>query len=188
MKKLVKSTILVLLTFLALSLNAQEIEDIKKCSLINDPMKRLACFDDLVKDPSENPEVEVKQEAEKILPAKEEVLTEEKVSESSEIIIEEQKERILSLERIVKSISRQRDVEKQKNEKKSQPFSATIDSVQFINYKFKFKLDNGETWQLTNSGKRARLKKGETIRIVPGDMRSFFLENSKGRFRVKKIK
>ena len=31
------------------------------------------------------------------------------------------------------------------------------------------------------------IKKGETIRIVPGDMRSFFLENSKGRFRVKKI-
>jgi len=188
MKKLVKSTILVLLTFLALSLNAQEIEDIKKCSLINDPMKRLACFDDLVKGPSESPEVETKQEVEKVLPAKKEVITEEKVSKSSETIIEEQKERILSLERIVKRISRQRDVQKQKNESKSQPFSATIDSVKFINYKFKFKLDNGETWQLTDSGKRARLKKGETIRIVPGDMRSFFLENSKGRFRVKKIK
>ena len=53
------------------------------------------------------------------------------------------------------------------------------DSVKFINYKFKFKLDNGETWQLTDSGKRARLKKGERIRIVPGDMRSFFLEYSK---------
>ena len=87
MKKLVKSTILVLLPFLTLSLNAQEIEDIKKCSLINDPMKRLACFDDLVKGPSDNPEVEVKQEVEKVLPAKKEVITEEKVSKSSETII-----------------------------------------------------------------------------------------------------
>jgi len=188
MKKLVKSTILVLLPFLALSLNAQEIEEIKKCSLISDPMKRLACFDDLVKGPSESPKTEVKQEVERVLPSKKEVITEEKVSKSSEKIIEEQKERILSLERRVKRIGRQRDVEKEKNESKSQPFSAIIDSVKFVNYKFKFKLDNGETWQLTDSGKRARLKKGQSIRIVPGDMRSFFLENSKGRFRVKKIK
>jgi len=188
MKKLVKSTILVLLPFLALSLNAQEIEEIKKCSLISDPMKRLACFDDLVKGPSESPEIVVKQEVERVLPAKTEVITEEKVSKSSEKIIEEQKERILSLEKRVKRIGRQRDVEKEKNESKSLPFSAIIDSVKFVNSKFKFKLDNGETWQLTDSGKRARLKKGQSIRIVPGDMRSFFLENSKGRFRVKKIK
>jgi hypothetical protein len=32
------------------------------------------------------------------------------------------------------------------------------------------------------------MKKGETIRIEPGELRSFFLESSKGRFRVKKIK
>ena len=38
-----------ILWFLTLSLNAQIIDDIKKCSLINDPMKRLACFDALVK-------------------------------------------------------------------------------------------------------------------------------------------
>ena len=188
MKKPMKSIILVFLPFLALSLNTQEIEDIKKCSLINDPMQRLACFDELVKNQSKSPETEVKADAGKPLSAKEEVIAQEEVSKSSEKIIEEQKEKILTLERRVKRISRQRDAEKQKNETKSQPFSATIESVKFINYKFKFKLDNGETWQLTDSGKRARLKKGETIRIVPGDMRSFFLENSKGRFRVKKIK
>ena len=188
MTKLVKTTILVFLPFIALSLNAQEIKDFKKCSLIDDPMERLACFDALFKDENKSLEVEAKPEAEKPLPVKKEVITEEKVSKSSEKIIEEQKEKILTLERRVKRISRQRDAEKQKNETKSQPFSATIESVKFINYKFKFRLDNGETWQLTDSGKRARLKKGETIRIVPGDMRSFFLENSKGRFRVKKIK
>ena len=103
-------------------------------------------------------------------------------------IIEEQKEKILTLENRVKTISRQRNVEQQKNEAKSQPFSATINSVSFINYKFKFKLDNGETWQLTDAGKRARLKKGEIVTIVPGEIHSFFLKNSKGRFRVKKIK
>ena len=188
MIKLAKSTILVFLPFIVLSLNAQEIEDFKKCSLIDNPMERLACFDALVTDENKGSEVETKPEVEKPLPIKKEDITEEEVSKSSEKIIEEQKEKILTLERRVKRISRQRDVEKQENETKSQPFSATIESVKFINYKFKFKLDNGETWQLTDSGKRARLKKGETIRIVPGDMRSFFLENSKGRFRVKKIK
>ena len=81
MKKLVKSTILVLLPFLALSLNAQEIEEIKKCSLISDPMKRLACFDDLVKGPSESPEIVVKQEVERVLPAKTEVITEKNQAE-----------------------------------------------------------------------------------------------------------
>ena len=188
MTKLVKTTILVFLPFIALSLNAQEIEDFKKCSLIDGPMERLACFDALFKDENKSLEVEAKPEAEKPLPVKKEVITEEKVSKSSEKIIEEQKEKILTLERRVKRISRQRDAEKQKNETKSQPFSATIESVKFINYKFRFRLDNGETWQFTDSGKRARLKKGEIIRIVPGDMRSFFLESSKGRFRVKKIK
>ena len=188
MTKLVKTTILVFLPFIALSLNAQEIEDFKKCSLIDGPMERLACFDALFKDENKSSEEEAKPEAEKSLPVKKEVTTEERVSKSSEIIIEEQKEKILTLERRVKRISRQRDVQKQENETKSQPFSATIESVKLINYKFRFRLDNGETWQFTDSGKRARLKKGETIRIVPGDMRSFFLENSKGRFRVKKIK
>ena len=188
MKKPMKSIILVFLPFLALSLNTQEIEDIKKCSLINDPMQRLACFDELVKNQSKSPETEVKADAGKPLSAKEEVIAQEEVSKSSEKIIEEQKEKILTLESRVKTISRQRNVEQQKNEAKSQPFSATINSVSFINYKFKFKLDNGETWQLTDAGKRARLKKGEIVTIVPGEIHSFFLKNSKGRFRVKKIK
>ena len=183
-----KTIILVFLPFLALSLNTQEIEDIKKCSLINDPMKRLACFDELVKNESKSPETEAKSDAGKPLSNKEEAIAREEVSKSSEKIIEEQKEKILTLESRVKTIRRQRDVEQQKNEAKSQPFSATINSVSFVNYKFKFKLDNGETWQLTDSGKSARLKKGETVTIVPGEIHSFFLKNSKGRFRVKKIK
>ena len=188
MMKLVKSTILVFLPFIALSLNAQEIEGLNKCSVLTDPMERLACFDALVKDQDKTPKMEDKPNIQKPLPAKKEGTTEMEVPKSSEKIIEEQEEKIITLERRIKRISRQRDVEKQKNETKSQAFSATINSVNFINYKFKFKLDNGETWQLTDSGKRARLKKGQTIRIVPGEMRSFFLENPKGRFRVKKIK
>ena len=183
-----KPTILVFLFFLTLSLNAVEIEDFNKCSLINDPMKRLSCFDTLVKDQNKSPEVGINPQEEKVLSSKEEVLSEEKASKSSEKIIEEQKDKILTLERRVKRISRQRDLEKQRNEEKLESFSSTIVTLSFINYKFKFKLDNGETWKLTDTGKRARLKKGDVIKIVPGEMDSFFLENSKGRFRVKKIK
>ena len=186
MKKFIVST--VLLICFSYAANAQEIEDIKKCSLINEPMKRLACFDTLVKDESESPKDEVKQVVAEAEPKEKEVVVEEGVSKSSEEIIDGQQEKIVSLERRIKRITRQRDVEKQKNEDKYQSFSATVVSVSLINYKFRFKLDNGETWQLTDSVKRAGLKKGETIRIVPGEIRSFFLESSKGRFRVKKIK
>ena len=186
MKKFIVSTVL-LICFSCVA-NAQEIEDIKKCSLINDPMKRLACFDALVKDESESPKDEVKPVVAKVEPKEIDLVVEEDVSKSSEEIIEGQQEKIVSLERRIKRITRQRDVEKQKNEDKYQSFSATVVSASLINYKFRFKLDNGETWQLTDSVRRAGLKKGETIRIVPGEMRSFFLESSKGRFRVKKIK
>ena len=186
MKKIIVSTVLLIcFSYVA---NAQEIEDIKKCSLINDPMKRLDCFDTLVKDESQSPKDEVKPVLAKAESKETDLIIEEDVSKSSEEIIEGQQEKIVSLERRIKRITRQRDVEKQKNEDKYQSFSATVVSVSLINYKFRFKLDNGETWQLTDSVKRAGLKKGETIRIVPGEMRSFFLESSKGRFRVKKIK
>ena len=89
-------------------------------------MERLACFDALVVDENKRIEVKAKPEVEKSLPVKKEVITEEEVSKSSEKIIEEQKEKIQTLERRVKRISRQRDVQKQENEAKSQPFSATI--------------------------------------------------------------
>ena len=64
MKKLVKSTILVFLPFIALSLNAQEIEDFKKCILIDDPMERLACFDALFTEENKSLEVKAKPEVE----------------------------------------------------------------------------------------------------------------------------
>ena len=67
MMKLVKTTILVFLPFVALSLNAQEIKALKKCSLIDGPMERLACFDALFKDENKSSEVEAKPEAEKPL-------------------------------------------------------------------------------------------------------------------------
>ena len=179
---------LLLIPFMALSLSAQLNEGLKKCSLIKDQMDRLACFDAITKELSKSPKDVIKPDVEKVIPVEKEIVVEEEISKSSEEVIENQKEEIVSLERRIKRITRQRDVEKQKNEAKYQSFSATIISVSFINYKFRFRLDNGETWQLTDSGKRARLKKGEIVSIAPGQMRSFFLENSKGRFRVKKIK
>ena len=77
MIKLAKSTILVFLPFIVLSLNAQEIEDFKKCSLIDNPMERLACFDALVTDENKGSEVETKPEVEKPLPIKKEDITDE---------------------------------------------------------------------------------------------------------------
>ena len=188
LRRFIKFTILLFIFFITPSLNAQQIEEIKKCSLIDDQMERLACFDTLAKILTESPKNEVIPDAEKSLTKEKEIFLEEELTKSSEKIIENQKEKIVSLETRIKRIARQRDVEKQKNEAKYEPLSATIISVSFRNYKYRFKLNNGETWQLTDSGKRARLKKGEAVSIIPGQMHSFFLKNSKGQFRVKKIK
>ena len=103
------------------------------------------------------------------------------------ILIKDQRKIIVSLKSRIQKISKQRDIEKQKRESKGLPISATIISVAYKSYKFRFKLDNEETWQLTDTGKRAGLKEGDKIKIVPGTMNSYFLENSRGRFRVKKI-
>ena len=190
LKRFIKFTILLFIFFITPSLNAQQIEEIKKCSLIDDQMERLACFDTLAKILTESPKPkdEVMPDVEKSLTKEVDISVEEGLTKSSKKIIENQKEKIVSLETRIKSITRQRDVEKKKNEAKYEPLSATIISVSFRDYKYRFELDNGETWQLIDSGKRARLKKGETVNIIPGQMRSFFLKNSKGQFRVKKIK
>jgi hypothetical protein len=97
MKKFIVSTVF-LICFSCVA-NAQEIEDIKKCSLINDPMKRLACFDALVKDESESPKDEVKPVVAQVEPKEIDLVVEEDISASSEEIIEGQQEKIVSLER-----------------------------------------------------------------------------------------
>ena len=172
-------------------LSAQQNEEIVKCSVINDQSERLKCFDSLAaslkKDNKEKfektiPEVEILEGE-----VEEEVLDKELETKPSKEIIKDQRKIIVSLKSSGQKISRQRDIEKQKRESKGLPISATIISVAYKSYKFRFKLDNEETWQLTDTGKRARLKKGDKIKIVPGTMNSYFLENSRGRFRVKKI-
>ena len=172
-------------------LSAQQNEEIVKCSVINDQSERLKCFDSLAaslkKDNKEKfektiPEVEILEGE-----VEEEVLDKELETKPSKEIIKDQRKIIVSLKSRIQKISKQRDIEKQKRESKGLPVSATIISVAYKSYKFWFKLDNEETWQLTDTGKRARLKKGDKIKIVPGTMNSYFLENSKGRFRVKKI-
>ena len=91
MKKIIVSTVLLIcFSYVA---NAQEIEDIKKCSLINDPMKRLACFDTLVKDESESPKDEVKPVLAKVAPKETDLVIEEDVSTSSEEVIEDQQKK-----------------------------------------------------------------------------------------------
>ena len=172
-------------------LSAQQNEEIVKCSVINDQSERLKCFDSLAaslkKDNKEKfektiPEVEILEGE-----VEEEVLDKELETKPSKEIIKDQRKIIVSLKSRIQKISKQRDIEKQKRESKGLSISATIISVAYKSYKFRFKLDNEETWQLTDTGKRARLKKGDKIKIVPGTMNSYFLENSRGRFRVKKI-
>tara|TARA_Y100000590_G_scaffold79789_1_gene88584 strand:+ start:5491 stop:6054 length:564 start_codon:yes stop_codon:yes gene_type:complete len=186
-----KNNILLFIPFLALSLGAQEYEELKKCSSIKEQMERLACYDQIAESlVGEENKITVKPDQDTPIVAKEIKAKDQNVAiiEEDEQTIKGQRERIISLERMVNRLTRQRNVEREKNESKYQPFSAEIISVSFVNYKFKFKLDNDETWRLTDSGKRARLKKGDNIKIEPGEMDSFFLVNSKGRFRVKKVK
>lgn len=190
-----KIKILLFIPFLALPLNAQGYEKIKKCISIDNQMERLACYDQiaesLLRDKNKDIVKPNKDATITITKIEEKDLTDLKIVEETQEdqeTIKDQRERIISLERMVNRLTRQRNVEREKNESKYQPFSAEIISVSFINYKFKFKLNNDEVWQLTDSGKRARLKKGDSIKIEPGEMDSFFLVNSKGRFRVKKIK
>ena len=172
-------------------LSAQQNEEIVKCSVINDQSERLKCFDSLAaslkKDNKEKfekiiPEIEILEDE-----VEEEVMDKELETKSSTEIIKDQREIIVSLKSRIQKISKQRDIEKQKRESKGLSISATIISVAYKSYKFRFKLDNEETWQLTDTGKRAGLKEGDKIKIVPGTMNSYFLENSRGRFRVKKI-
>ena len=172
-------------------LSAQQNEEIVKCSVINDQSERLKCFDSLAaslkkdnKDKFEKiiPEIEILEDE-----VEEEVMEKELETKSSKEIIKDQRKIIVSLKSRIQKISKQRDIEKQKRESKDLSISATIISVAYKSYKFRFKLDNEEMWQLTDTGKRAGLKEGDKIKIVPGTMNSYFLENSKGRFRVKKI-
>ena len=169
-------------------LSAQQNEEIVKCSVINDQSERLKCFDSLAaslkKDNKEKiiPEIEILEDE-----VEEEVMDKELETKSSTEIIKDQREIIVSLKSRIQKVSKQRDIEKQKRESKGLSISATIISVAYKSYKFRFKLDNEETWQLTDTGKRAGLKEGDKIKIVPGTMNSYFLENSRGRFRVKKI-
>ena len=172
-------------------LSAQQNEEIVKCSAINDQSERLKCFDTLAASLKKNN----KEKFEKIIPKKEiledeieeEVMEKELETKSSKEIIKDQRKIIVSLKSRIQKISKQRDIEKQKRESKGLSISATIISVAYKSYKFRFKLDNEEMWQLTDTGKRAGLKEGDKIKIVPGTMNSYFLENSRGRFRVKKI-
>ena len=172
-------------------LSAQQNEEIVKCSVINDQSERLKCFDSLAaslkKDNKEKfekiiTEIEILEDE-----VEEAVMDKELETKSSKEIIKDQRKIIVSLKSRMQKISKQRDIEKQKRESKGLPISATIISVAYKSYKFRFKLDNEETWQLTDTGKRAGLKEGDKIKIVPGTMNSYFLENSRGRFRVKKI-
>ena len=172
-------------------LSAQQNEEIVKCSVINDQSERLKCFDSLAaslkKDNKEKfekiiTEIEILEDE-----VEEAVMDKELETKSSKEIIKDQRKIIVSLKSRIQKISKQRDIEKQKRESKGLPISATIISVAYKSYKFRFKLDNEETWQLTDTGKRAGLKEGDKIKIVPGTMNSYFLENSRGRFRVKKI-
>jgi len=185
-----KILFLLIIPTLSLPLNAHQDIEIKKCLDISEPEKRLSCFDALFLNISQD-EPEKLTETLKLEINKN--IEKEDVSDSGQVIkpqkedeeiIEDQRQEITSLKRKIKNISNNKDNTATNNSS----FDSVIVSVEYRQSKFRFKLDNGQIWQLTDSGIRARLKKGQTIKIEPGGMRSFFLVNSKGRFRAKQIK
>ena len=185
-----KILFLLIIPSLSVSLYAHQDTEVKKCLDISEPEKRLSCFDALFLNvPQDEPEKLTETlELESNKNIKKEDLSDLgqviKPQREAEEIIEDQRQEITSLKRTIKDISNNKD----NIATNSSSFNSLIVSVEYRQSKFRFKLDNGQTWQLTDSGIRARLKKGQTIKIEPGGMRSFFLVNSKGRFRAKQIK
>tara|TARA_B100000029_G_scaffold515197_1_gene621064 strand:- start:1264 stop:1827 length:564 start_codon:yes stop_codon:yes gene_type:complete len=185
-----KILFLLVIPTLSVYLNAHQDIEIKKCLDISEPEKRLWCFDTLFQNiPRDEPEKPTKTlELEIIKNIEKEDVSDSgqaiKPQKEAEEIIEDQRKEITSLKRKIKNISNNNYNTATNNSS----FDSVIVSVEYRQSKFRFELDNGQTWQLTDSGIRARLKKGQTIKIEPGGMRSFFLVNSKGRFRTKQIK
>ena len=186
----IKFIIFLVIYFVTFSIKAQLDDDIKKCSLIKDQKDRLVCFDSLAKSLNESSKTEIESPIKEITIIKEQapVIKEEDAVEeiplkTSKEIIEDQREIISSLKKRITGISKARE-----RDSESSSFSAKLISVEYRSYKFRFELDNGQVWQLTDTGSRAKLKKGQKVMMEPGSMGSFFLTNSKGRFRTKRIK
>ena len=181
-----KKALSILLIWFSSLLYALADEKILNCSSIEDSTERLMCFDTLAASIRPNNQHKEAKEVEEAITAS--FLQEEiSNSKSSEQIIKKQKETIVSLENKLEKIKTSKKIQGTIDKTEKSSYSATIVSVNYFNYKYRFKLDNGESWQLSDSGKRARLKKGEKIKMIPGYMNSFFLKNSKGQFRAKKI-
>ena len=181
-----KRTLGILLIWFSSLLYPLTEEKILNCSSIEDNEERLECFDTLatsIKLSNQSKKAKKVEEAILVSSLQEELSN----TKSSEQIIKQQKETIVSLENKLEKIKTSKTIQEPMGKIEKFSYSATIVSVNYFNYKYRFKLDNGESWQLSDSGKRARLKKGEKIVIIPGYINSFFIKNSNGQFRARKI-
>ena len=179
-----KSTLVIILLIFVFPLTALE-EDLLKCSLEEDKDKRLTCYDQLVSSISKI----VKEKKTTELQPGVEVLAQQELSTSkdpAEKVIQEQKKIITTLKEELKEIKTRKKPVEQAIQDES--FFATLISVEYRNYRYYFELDNGQRWSTSDTGTRAKLKSGQKIEIVRGAFGASFLKNSKGKFRLKKVR
>ena len=183
MKKLTKRSINLLLLFFPLLVFGIE-DDLVKCSKEENKKKRLNCYDLLAESLKENKKEKQALDLDKPqLIAETNEIPEE---ESSYEVIQQQKQLITSLKKELKEVKEKK--QPVKAAEKQEPFFATIEKVDYINYRFFFTLDNGQRWSTSDTGKAAKLKLGQEVQIIPGAFGASYLKNTKGRFRLRRVR
>ena len=181
MNKYMRKVLNIVILIFPLLLIAIE-EDLKECSKEQDKVKRLNCYDLLVASLQDEKHVD----ADKIMAIKEpnaiQIVNEEPPKE----VIQKQKELISSLKRELKEVKAKKQVVKK--EEKEESFFASIVKVEYRNYRYFFSLDNGQKWSTSDTGKRAKLKTGQKVEVVSGAFASSYLINSKGKFRLRRVR
>ena len=183
MMRLTKKCINLLLLIFPLLVFGIE-DDLVKCSKEENQKKRLNCYDLLAESLKENKKEKQVLDLDKPqLIAETSAIPEE---ESSDEVIQQQKQLISSLKKELKEVKEKK--QPVKAVEKPEPFFATIEKVDYINYRFFFTLDNGQRWSTSDTGKAAKLKLGQEVQIIPGAFGGSYLKNTKGRFRLRRVR
>ena len=161
-------------------------EDLKECSKEQDKVKRLNCYDLLVASLQDEKEDEKHVDVDKTIDMQEPNSIQLVNEEPPKEVIQKQKELISSLKRELKEVKAKKQVVKK--EEKEESFFASIVKVEYRNYRYFFSLDNGQKWSTSDTGKRAKLKIGQKVEIVLGAFEASYLKNTKGKFRLRRVR
>ena len=185
MNKYMRKVLNILILIFPLLLIAIE-EDLKKCSKEQDKVKRLNCYDILVASLQDEKEDEKHVDADKTMDIKEPSAIQLVIEETQKEVIQKQKELISSLKRELKEVKAKKQVVNK--EEKEESFFASIVNAEYRNYRYFFSLDNGQKWSTSDTGKRAKLKTGQKVEIIPGAFGASYLKNNKGKFRLRRVR